>query len=630
MRTTEEIVALYRQRVAERAGVHAMQREIREIVNGDKELPTDELDEESKPATADIISQGGEQMALRIASVLPVLTVPPLNPTSRPSQRRADDARRAQLGWWEANLMDSIIFQRALHLLFDGESPVVLVPDFEARMPKWEVRDPISAYPPPVMGLSPVVADCIFTYVQTYRWLRQNYPAQAAAMPRTARTPDATVVMLEYYDADDVVLAVIGATLDQPVTLVQPPGRTVAFPIASGGAGSTSWSTWPQSEVEYVELNRYAHGYGACPVLYPTRITLDKLRSQFHGLIDLFVMQARLMALMVIGTERSILKETWLENTVQGTQGDIIQMADARSGKVGRTKDGKLVQFGPDPGFMAMPMIDRLERNIRVGGSFSPDMSGESGPNIRTGRRGEQILSATTDFLVQRYQTTLATSMRFETELAIALAKRWWGNAELSYDVDWKGAKGLVTYRPNKVFEQRRVAVSFGQAGADANQLVIGAGQRIGLKALSRRSFMEMDGWVPDAEAESDRVTVEAIDDAILAGIQQRATQLDQGGIPLEDLIRIRELVATDKADLVEAIRIAQREAQERQATAVEPGAPEAQPGIEPPGIGATQPVQATAGPSADQANILQMLGNLRLAQRTSPAERQAAPIGAA
>lgn len=628
MRSTEAVIALYRQRCAERADVHEMQADIHEIIDGEKELPTDELSEESKPATADIISQGGEQMALRIASVLPTLSIPPVNPTSKPSQRRADDARRAALGWWDANLMESVLFQRSLHMLYDAESPVVITPDFEARMPKWEVREPSSAYPPPVMGLTPVVPDCIFTYTQTFIWLKATYPTEAAQMPRTARQPDATVTILEYYDDTDCVLVCIGAGLDAPLSLWQPLGGTAAFPKGQSGQGSTSWTSLPTDEVEYVELNRYAHGYGGCPVFYPTRITASKLRSQFHGLINLFTLQARLMALAVIGTERGILPETWLEGNVQGQMPEIVQLADAREGLVGRIKDGKLVQFRPDPGFMTMPMIDRLERNIRVGGSFSPDMSGESGPNIRTGRRGEQILSATTDFLIQRYQSILATSLRFEVMCAIALCKRWWGNRELSYDVDWKGARGLVTYRPNKIFEQRRVTVSYGQAGADANQLVLGAGQRIGLKSMSRRTFMELDGWVPDVEAEQDRITVEGLDDAVLAGLQQRATQLDAGGIPLEDLIRIRELVATDKADLTDAIRIAQREAQERQAQAVPQGAPETQPGMEPPGIGNTQPVEATAGPSNDAQNILQMLGNLRMSQRTSPAEQAPVPAG--
>lgn len=630
MRTTEEIIVLFRQRSAERSDVHAAQQDIRDIVNGDKELPTDELSEDTKPAVANLIAQGGEQDALRLASVLPTLTIPPVNPTSKPSQRRASDARRAVLGWWEANLIDSVNFKRALHLLYDGETPVVISPDFDARMPKWEVRDPMSAYPPPVMGLTPVVADCIFTYTQTYVWLRANYPLQAATMPRTARTPDATVTILEYYDAEDCVTVCIGAQLDRPMRLTQPPGRTAAFPT-SQTAGSTSWVADPSSdEYEYVELDRYAHGYGMAPVTYPTRITYDRLQGQFNQLIGLYMMQARLMALAVIGTDRSILKETWLRSNVQGSPAKIIQQADARTGKVGIVVDGELVQFGPDPGFMTMPVIDRIERNLRVTGSFSPDMAGESGPNIRTGRRGEQILSATTDFLIQRYQKILGTSLRFETQIAIAVAKRWWGNRELSFDVDWKGAQGLVTYRPNKVFEQRRVSVSFGQAGADANQVVLGGGQRIGLKSLSRRSFMEIDQWVPDVEAEADRITVEALDDAILAGIQQRATQLDQGGIPLDDLIRIRELVGSDKADLVEAIRTAQREAQQRQSEAAPAGAPETQLGMAAPGQGANQPVAATQGPNADQANILSMLSNLRLSQRTSPTERAPVPAGGA
>jgi hypothetical protein len=630
MRTTEQVIALYRQRVAERADAASGMEQIRAIVNGEAQLPHDELSEESKPAVADLISIGGEQMAMRVASVLPDLDIPPLNPASKPGAKRAGEARQAVLGWWEANRIELVNRKRARHLLFDGESPVVIVPDYEARMPKWELRDPIASYPPPVAGLSPIVDDCIFTYLKSMAWLKATYPAEAAQMTRTARTPDATVLLLEYWDDEDCVLCAIGENQDKPYTLYQPPGQSAAYRTPGGlHIASTSWAqdSWT-AEAEYVELNRYPHGLGMCPVVYPTRITLDKQMGMFNKLVSLFEMQARLMALSVIGVERGILKETWVENTVQGSPAKIIQKADARSGLVGNITDGKMTQFGPDPGFMTMPMLDRLEYAIRQSGGISPELGGASQANVRTGRRGENILSAAIDFPIQEAQTILGFSMSAEVQVAIAVAKRWWGNREMSYHVNWKGAQGRVTYRPNKTFESDRAIVSFGLAGADASQIMILTGQELGLELISKREARKRDARISDPERMANEVDIEKIDQAIMAGLQQRATQLDQAGMPLEDLIRIRELRNEGK-DLAEAYRQAQREAQERQAQEVPQGAPEAQPGIEPPGIGNTQPVEATQGLSSDQANIVSMLRGLRTGQMTSPAERQPSQIGA-
>jgi hypothetical protein len=625
VRTTEEICQLYAHRVSERSAVHAAMAQIRDIVNGDAELPTDELDEESKPAVANLINQGGNQMAMRAASVLPDLTVPALNPSAKMSQRRATESRQAQYGWWGINRMKLIMRKRARHLLFDGETPVVISPDFKARIPKWEVRDPITAYPPPSLGLSPIVEDCIFTYTQTYRWLRGAYPEGAAALPMTAREePDATVLLLEYFDATERVLVAVGSSRSQqtPAVLYQPQGRTAAFPYKGGESGSQTTSWWAGQnfgDYEYVELDRYAHGLEQCPVVYPTRITLDRLQGQFDQLIGLYIMQAKLMALGVIGVQRAVLPEVWAVGNQVGQTPKITQQANARTGKVGIIEGGTLDVFRTEPGFQTAPMLDRLEYSIRQSGGIPPELGGASQSNVRTGRRGENILSAAIDFPIQEAQEILAFSLEAENQIGIALSKRWWGNRDVSYFVDWKGARGRITYRPNKVFETDEVRVSYAMAGSDSNQVVIGGGQRLGLKSLSRLSFMKLDNWVEDPEFEHDQITAEGLEDALLASLQQQAAA---GALPPTDLARIMELVRSDRMELPEAVATVQREAQERQAEAVPPGAPEAEPGIAQPGMGAEQPVETITGPSGDQQNLVKLLGALRLPQQLGRAER--------
>ena len=128
------------------------------------------------------------------------------------------------------------------------------------------------------------------------------------------------------------------------------------------------------------------------------------------------------------------------------------------------------------------------------------------------------------------------------------------------------------------------------------NDLVIGAGQRIGMGTMSKRSFMAIDPMVDDAESEHDAVVAEGLEQALLASIQ---TQASQGQIPPADLARIAELVRTDRAELAKAVQKVQEEAQERQASEVPAGSPELMPGIAQPGAGAeAQPAgSAEAGP---------------------------------
>ena len=105
---------------------------------------------------------------------------------------------------------------------------------------------------------------------------------------------------------------------------------------------------------------------------------------------------------------------------------------------------------------------------------------------------------------------------------------------------------------------------------------------------------MRIDPWVEDVEKERDSVVAERLEESLLAGLQQQASQ---GALPPADLARIMELVRNDQNDLAEAVGRVQREAQERQAEQVEPDAPEAQPGIAQPGAGAEAGGGAPAGP---------------------------------
>jgi hypothetical protein len=154
--------------------------------------------------------------------------------------------------------------------------------------------------------------------------------------------------------------------------------------------------------------------------------------------------------------------------------------------------------------------------------------------------------------------------------------------------------KGKVDYTPNKHFTTDDNVVSYSQAGADINNLVIAGGQRLAMGTMSKEAFMRIDPLVEDVEKERDAVVAEQLEQSLLAGLQQQAAQ---GALPPSDLARIMELVKNDQADLAEAVSRVQREAQERQAEQVEPGAPEAQPGIAQPGAGAEAGGGAPAGP---------------------------------
>jgi hypothetical protein len=123
---------------------------------------------------------------------------------------------------------------------------------------------------------------------------------------------------------------------------------------------------------------------------------------------------------------------------------------------------------------------------------------------------------------------------------------------------------------------------------------------------MSKRSFMAIDPLVDDPEFEHDTVIGEQLEQALLASVQQQASQ---GAIPPADLARIMDLVMHDQMELAGAVEKVQREAQERQAEMVDALAAEAQPGLAMPGMGAESMV--AEAPVAPEPNIDELLGAL-------------------
>lgn len=615
----EDIFARYRERMSEQSPVLAQMREIRAAYNADMVVPLPELDETEKPAVANLVATGTDQLGMRVASVLPDVYFPSENPGRREADRRAATARRATLGWWEANKLNLKLRRRARHLLAYGASPVVLRPDSRRQISRWEVREPLGAFPAPGADADELVPlDCIFAFQRSAKWLVSHYPEAAARLqkgpmrtfdPRDPKMASLQFDVLEFVDCEETVLLVAGK---------------------ASGDRDASFSTHTGM---LCELERYANPTGLCPAVMPGRVTLGRRRGQFDDLPSMMRWMAKLMALELHATERGVFPDSYLVSRPGETAQFVAGPYDGRTGMVNIVKGGEMREVNTAPGFQTNATIDRLERNARTTGGIPPEFGGESQGNIRTGKRGEAVISAVVDFPVQEAQELLAASLEAENRVAIAQAKAYFGDVPRSFYVRWKGASGNVTYKASEVFRSDENVVTYAQAGADVNALIISGGQRIGIGTMSKRTFMGLDPLVSDPEAEMDQVTAEGLEAALLSSIQQQASQ---GAIPPADLARIIALVSTDRMELPAAVEKVQREAQERQAAqasaqpgdpaaGVEPGSPEAMPGLAQPGMGAEAGVAPVSEPPQGSQNLSALLSSLRSPQRTLPVERGAA-----
>lgn len=597
----EDILGRYNERKAAHGKVAARMREVRDAYNGDVVVPLPELERNERSAVANLTAMGLDQIGARIGSVTPDVMYPVAR-NGKTELDRTRDRRRATLGWWDKANMGIKLRRRARHLVGYGISPVLIRPGFSyfggAGAPCWEVKDPLATYPAPSADPDdPCVPDVIFAVKRTLGWLQRRYDVSGLSKPSDCKA-DALFEVLEYVDDDELVTCVVGQDAD-----------------------TGAYGAMPMAGAKIVELERLPNRAGICTAVVPGRINLDRRQGQFDGMIGMHQMQAKLFALEVIAVEKGIFADEWLIARQNETP-EIIQVADGRIGRVGLVKGGDLRQQNLQSGFQTYPTIDRLERSQRLTGGIPAEFGGESQSNVRTGRRGENILSATIDFGIQEAQQVLAASLQAENCRAIAIDKGYHDTAK-SFYVSWHKAKGQVDYKPSELFETDHNFVTYAHAGTDVNGLVVSGGQRVGMGTLSKRGFMEMDPLIDDPEHEADRIVAEALEQAMLQGIQAQASQ---GAIPPSDLARIMQLVKDDRADLAAAVEQAQREAQERQAALVEAQSPEAQPGLAVPGAGAeSTPIpEEPLGPSPE--NLSRLLASLRRPQALFAPGEQARP----
>lgn len=617
----DTIVARYDERRMAMAREAEQAREVEEIYDGDYAVAVPELAKNERAAIPNLVKQAIDQHGMRIASTVANLTSDPVKANSKRSEQRARDRKQAVSGWLEFSEHKIKLRRRARWLITYATSPVVVRPDFKLGIPHWHLRKPLFTFPAPTADPDDMCPDdVIFDFTRTLGWLEDTYGAETVGQIKRDRnaTKDTPFTVIEYIDGDEIVMAVVSSGESRVGWHEADYGRSKIY-VPGGGR-------WAGTR-DVVELERFPNRAGVCTAVVPGSISLDRPQGQFHQMVGLFQNQALLMALELNAVFRGVYPDTWLVG-----RGDeipqIITKADGLKGQVGRVTNGDIKSMNENPGYQTYPTLNYLERAQRQNGLIPAEYGGESSTNVRTGRRGDAILSAVVDFPTQEAQEILARSLKHEITRGIAVAKGHFGSRKTSFHVSWRGAKGPVTYTPNETFEDdgETLNVSYAYPGTDLNGQTIRVGQKLGLGLISQQTAREQDPEIEDAELEHDRSVAESLERAMLTGLEQQAAA---GAIPPTDIARIRYLVRTDRMDLDEAVAKVQQEAQERQASTVEPvapGSPEAQPGIAQPGAGAEAGI---VEPQDDVADLRQVLGNLRLGQRATPAETAAGQMAA-
>lgn len=579
--TFEQIHDAVLQMQAEQGPLIRKMREIQLRYDGDWVLPMPDLeDEPSLPQlTPALVGEAIDQIAMRAASVHPIISSPAINPSKdRGRESRQFAGIRSQIVTATMEKSRWSLGRRRMYRQMTAyhTSCVVVIPDMINQIPRIEVRDPLSTYVEPVASESLRDPNYVATITRVSgHALRAAYPICRAEFggPITDREMQRTWEVVEWFDAEETVWGLMG------------PSETFGHHVATNTGLSTQVSPT-------IELERLPNRAGCVPVMIPRNVSLAGIASRIGSLLGNVDLQAKLMALMITAQEKAIFPDVYAIGSTNG-QPTILngEWRDGRTGDINMLQDVQAVgtlRTSPDP--MTGQMIDRMERNFRTSTSLVPQLGGETYGAMRTGRAIDALSGMALDPRVQELHEITEAYLPTLNSAILSTYKGYWGSKQYSMYCGQANRRRLVEFVPREHIEHTETSVSYFVAGADMMQLTQLLGSLRGANAISQRTFQEQHPMIGDADLERLQLTEEQLEEAAKQALQQ---QILSGQLPPTVAGMIRDEIMKNKT-IFEAIDIVDKKLRELQATPATPpqdpamGAPEAMPGL-------------TGGPEADQ-----------------------------
>jgi hypothetical protein len=600
--TADEIWATYQHRRSAQGEDLQRIREIQAVMNNDMVVPLPELTESERPMVANLAQRGMKQMGARIASTDPVCTWPVLRPGVETSEKATRNRRLISSSWHYENDLRIHRIQRGMRLLAYGCTPVVLKPFHDPRTgqeyPKWYARHPLQTFPAEIEFNDYLPSDCIFVQRHSYAWLEKRFPDQLGRIKKPFNydpgqdNSEMMFDVLEYCDAYYCCLILIAPDV-------------VGDPYYGEAAYGTN-----------AEMLGGFDNFACHPLaVVPGSVNLDKTLGEYDGIIGMYQAQAAFMAMGVIAQRRSIWAREWAVSN-PNEQVDVVTIPDPASGTPGQIRGGKIERQDLDPSYRAEQLQDRIEHHIHQDAGLPAEFGGMSqSDNVRTGRRGAQVMGAAINFTIAQAQDIFAKSLRHENEVAIAIDKGYFQDYDPGTGLPTtkkifimtRAWQGEVSYSPAALWNNSKHLVEYPINGVDVDQLPVVGGQRIAMNTMSRYRFMQIDPFIPDADAEQQQIVREAVLVAFLSSIQALAANPEGPWQPVH-IARFDQMLAKGM-DPYEAMIALQAQVQEEQATVAQTPA-QAQPGMSLPGQGVEQPTSIPEqGPSLQ--NLTALLGQL-------------------
>lgn len=470
-----------------------------------------------KPIVANLIDTTARDIA-EVMAIMPSINCSSEVQTS--DRAKKFSARRTRVANWYVH--NSSLRRNQIdfcdHYNTYGMAIYVVEPDFEKRVPRIRVENPMHTYPEiDIWGN-------VNSFTKVWR-------------------ESATLLAEKFPQFDRVILGEddksVGADSFLEVVKYCDAGTYVVY----------------MPERQCLVLEEMENPFGKVPISVAVRPGFDsEVRGTFDGAIWVQLAKARMALLGLEATEKTVRAPLAVPRDVQ-------KMTFGDDAIIRTDSPDKVRHVAMDFPQAALQEGQLLERELMLGVRSNQARQGEIDASIITGR-GVQALQGGFNTLISMGQTVIGMALERAISLCFEMDEKFWPGEKKEIRGVHQGTPFEESYTPAKdIAGNYTVDVTYGfAAGLDPSRALVFLLQLRG-DQLVPREFVQrqlpMDINVPELQAQIDlEQLVDAAKAGIFAYVQSAGMIASQGGDPLEPLTRLSEIVKmrSKGAPMVEAI----------------------------------------------------------------------------
>jgi len=251
------------------------------------------------------------------------------------------------------------------------------------------------------------------------------------------------------------------------------------------------------------------------------KFAFDKLQGQYDQIIGLMASMAKINVMSIIAMEDAVFTETNISGEIESGQ--------YRKGRfaVNYLAPGTQVSKpASNVPYQIFQQIDRIERQLRVGGSYPVSDDSQSPLSFATGR-GLEELGASMSLMIREYHTVMADSAEMIDYKRLEWDQKMYGGSTKSFSGYYNNTFFSETYDPEKdiagAYKTRRVYGAM--AGYDEPQKIVTGLQLLQAGIIDTQTLQENLDGLDNIVRVNERITKEKAEkvlfDSLLAQAQQ-------------------------------------------------------------------------------------------------------------